>query len=124
MYVCMYMYINFACLLIQVGREKAEHGIISSYGQPRRSLLGGDGRHFGKDLARLANEETHKNDSSINRNKPEVPNTEQQQKVIAETYADDDKEVPYQEQHKSDEHQMQNVIEAAKLKTVENEHHV
>ena len=85
----------------------------------------GHGGFFGEELARLANDEAHKKDN-INGNKPEAPSTEQQQKSIAETYADEDKgrKVDYQDPHQSNGHQIQNVIEAVKSKGMEREHHV
>ena len=127
MYVCMHIYVHyFGYLLIQVGRKRAEQGISASYRTQLRTFLEGHGGFFGEELARLANDEAHKKDNNINGNKPEAPSTEQQQKSIAETYADEDKgrKVDYQDPHQSNGHQIHNVIEAVKSKGMEREHHV
>ena len=117
------MHINSVYLLIQVGRDKAESVIVRSQQHFHQSFMDNHGGLFDEELASLANGESPKKDKNINGTNPEVLNTEQQQKLIAETYAEEDKEVPYKEQYQSNGRQMENAIVAVKSKEVEKEHH-
>ena len=77
---------------------------------------------FDKKLSRLANDEAHKKDNNIHGNKPEAINTEQQQRLVEETWADEEKEAPYREQHQSNRHQLGNAIEPVRSKATEQDH--
>ena len=95
---------------------------MGSHKRYRRNFLDNLGGFFDEELTKLANDEARKKGSSITGNKSEPLNTEWQQKLIAETYVDEDKEVPYHEPHQSNRHQIEDEIVAVKSKEAEKEH--